>query len=50
MLLLLGLERRLTEPNAIVQISEMVPDPGHIRGERVAEYIVELNEPGVTYV
>ncbi|MQS14880.1 hypothetical protein F7Q99_22110 [Streptomyces kaniharaensis] len=50
MLLLLGLERRLTEPNAIVQISEMLPDPGRIRGERVAEYIVELNEPGVTYV
>jgi hypothetical protein len=50
MLLLLGLERRLTEPNAIVQISEMAPDPGHVRGERVAEYIVELNEPGVTYV
>ncbi|GAA5020344.1 lantibiotic dehydratase [Kitasatospora paranensis] len=50
MLLLLGLERRLTEPNAIVQISEMVPDPGQVRGERVAEYIVELNEPGVTYV
>lgn len=50
MLLLLGLERRLTEPNAIVQISEMVPDPGPPRGERVAEYIVELNEPGVTYV
>ena len=50
MLLLLGLERRLTEPNAIVQISEMVPDPDQLRGERVAEYIVELNEPGVTYV
>ncbi|MEU9127583.1 lantibiotic dehydratase [Kitasatospora sp. NPDC048540] len=50
MLLLLGLERRLAEPHAIVQISEMVPDPGRIRGERVAEYIVELNEPGVTYV
>jgi hypothetical protein len=50
MLLLLGLERRLTEPTAIVQVSEMVPDPGRIRGERVAEYIVELNEPGVTYV
>ncbi|MGW3094321.1 lantibiotic dehydratase [Streptomyces sp. NPDC001102] len=50
MLLLLGLERRLAEPNAIVQISEMVPDPGHVRGEHVAEYIVELNEPGVTYV
>ena len=50
MLLLLGLERRLAEPNAIVQISEMVPDPGHLRGEHVAEYIVELNEPGVTYV
>jgi hypothetical protein len=50
MLLLLGLERRLAEPNAIVQISEMVPDPGQVRGERVAEYIVELNEPGVTYV
>jgi hypothetical protein len=50
MLLLLGLERRLAEPNAIVQISEMVPDPGHLRGERVAEYIVELNEPGVTHV
>ena len=50
MLLLLGLQRRLAEPNAIVQISEMVPDPGHVRGERVAEYIVELNEPGVTYV
>ncbi|MCU7826900.1 lantibiotic dehydratase family protein [Kitasatospora sp. DSM 101779] len=50
MLLLLGLERRLAEPNAIVQISETVPDPGRIRGERVAEYIVELNEPGVTYV
>ncbi|MGW2373428.1 lantibiotic dehydratase [Kitasatospora sp. NPDC001683] len=50
MLLLLGFERRLAEPNAIVQISEMVPDPGQIRGERVAEYIVELNEPGVTYV
>ncbi|WP_035839684.1 lantibiotic dehydratase [Kitasatospora azatica] len=50
MLLLLGLERRLTEPNAIVQISEMLPDPGHVRGEHVAEYIVELNEPGVTYV
>ncbi|MEV0278507.1 lantibiotic dehydratase [Streptomyces sp. NPDC050610] len=50
MLLLLGLERRLTEPNAIVQISEMVPDPGQVRGERVAEYIVELNEPGVRYV
>jgi hypothetical protein len=50
MLLLLGMERRLAEPNAIVQISEMVPDPGHVRGERVAEYIVELNEPGVTYV
>ncbi|MFJ5306835.1 lantibiotic dehydratase [Streptomyces sp. NPDC088350] len=49
-LLLLGLERRLAEPNAIVQISEMVPDPGHVRGEHVAEYIVELNEPGVTYV
>ncbi|MFE7120006.1 lantibiotic dehydratase [Streptomyces sp. NPDC057654] len=50
MLLLLGLERRLTEPNAMVQISEMVPDPGQVRGERVAEYIVELNEPGVRYV
>ncbi|WP_316774209.1 lantibiotic dehydratase [Streptomyces sasae] len=50
MLLLLGLERRLAEPNSIVQISEMVPDPGHVRGEHVAEYIVELNEPGVTYV
>lgn len=50
MLLLLGLERRLAEPNAIVQISEMLPDSGHVRGERVAEYIVELNEPGVTYV
>ena len=50
MLLMLGLERRLAEPNAIVQISEMVPDPGHVRGEQVAEYIVELNEPGVTYV
>ncbi|MFC5666092.1 lantibiotic dehydratase [Kitasatospora misakiensis] len=49
-LLLLGLERRLAEPNAIVQISEMLPDPGHVRGEHVAEYIVELNEPGVTYV
>ncbi len=50
MLLLLGLERRLTEPNAIVQISEMLPDPGQVRGEHVAEYIVELNEPGVTHV
>ncbi|HEX4221192.1 MAG TPA: lantibiotic dehydratase, partial [Pseudonocardiaceae bacterium] len=50
MLLLLGLERRLAEPNAIVQIIEMVPDPGHVLGARVAEYIVELNEPGVTYV
>ncbi|MFE3876125.1 lantibiotic dehydratase [Kitasatospora sp. NPDC059146] len=50
MLLLLGLERRLTEPDAIVQISEMLPDPGQVRGEHVAEYIVELNEPGVTYV
>ncbi|GAA1941103.1 lantibiotic dehydratase [Kitasatospora viridis] len=50
MLLLLGLERRLAEPNAIVQITEMLPDPGRIRGEHVAEYIVELNEPGVTYV
>ncbi|MFJ9896669.1 lantibiotic dehydratase [Streptomyces sp. NPDC091280] len=50
MLLLLGLERRLAEPNSIVQISEMVPDPGHVRGGHVAEYIVELNEPGVTYV
>ncbi|KOG91998.1 hypothetical protein ADK38_00095 [Streptomyces varsoviensis] len=50
MLLLLGLERRLTEPTAMVQISEMVPDPGQVRGERVAEYIVELNEPGVRYV
>ncbi|HEY4455428.1 MAG TPA: lantibiotic dehydratase [Pseudonocardiaceae bacterium] len=50
MLLLLGLERRLAEPNAIVQISEMLPDPGQVRDERVAEYIVELNEPGVTYV
>ncbi|MEU8588828.1 lantibiotic dehydratase [Streptomyces sp. NPDC048664] len=50
MLLLLGLERRLTEPNAIVQISEMVPDPVQVGGERVAEYIVELNEPGVAYV
>jgi hypothetical protein len=50
MLLMLGLERRLAEPNAIVQISEMVPDPGHLRGAHVAEYIVELNEPGVTYV
>ncbi|SOB86082.1 lantibiotic dehydratase [Streptomyces sp. 1331.2] len=49
MLLLLGLERRLAEPNAIVQISEMLPDPGQVRGEHVAEYIVELNEPGVTY-
>ncbi|MFD7902572.1 lantibiotic dehydratase [Kitasatospora sp. NPDC059747] len=49
-LLLLGLERRLTAPDAIVQISEMLPDPGHVRGEHVAEYIVELNEPGVTYV
>lgn len=49
MLLLLGLERRLAEPDAIVQISEMVPDPGQVGGERVAEYIVELNEPGVAY-
>jgi hypothetical protein len=50
MLLLRGLERRLTEPNAIVQISEMVPDPSQLSGDRVTEYIVELNEPGVTYV
>jgi hypothetical protein len=50
MLLLLGLERRLAEPNAIVQITEMLPDPGQVRGAHVAEYIVELNEPGVTYV
>ena len=49
-LLLLGLERRLAEPDAIVQISEMLPGPGQVRGEHVAEYIVELNEPGVTYV
>ncbi|MFD0531712.1 hypothetical protein ACFQ1I_42235 [Kitasatospora arboriphila] len=50
MLLLLGLERRLAEPDAIVQMTETLPDPGRIRGERVAEYIVELNEPGVTHV
>ncbi|GAA2740992.1 lantibiotic dehydratase [Kitasatospora cinereorecta] len=50
LLLLLGLERRLTEPSAIVQISEMLPDPGRSRLEHVAEYIVELNEPGVTHV
>ena len=49
MLLLLGLEPRLAEPNAFVHISEMMPDPGHIRGERAAEFIVELSEPGVTY-
>ena len=50
MLLLLALDRRLVEPHAIVQISEMLPAPGQIRGECVAEYIVELNEPGVSYV
>ncbi|TWF90002.1 lantibiotic dehydratase [Kitasatospora viridis] len=49
-LLLLGLDRRLTEPGAIVQLSEMLPEPGQVRGEHVAEYVVELDEPGVTRV
>lgn len=49
MVLLLGLERRLTEPDALVQISELLPDTEDVLGDHVTEFIVELNDPGVTH-
>jgi hypothetical protein len=49
LLLLLAAERRLAAPDAMVQITEVLPETGQVRGEHVTEYIVELNEPGVTH-